>query len=256
MSHGNRPQPHWPIVQQRLPLKQSWSVLDPVPRVVVGALVAAFISLALGCGPVLIEREGHLVFNPHYLRFLDGKGRDGWQRPEAMLDALALSPDMVVADVGAGSGYFTERISQRLSDGRVYATDVQGPMIEALHRRVQERGLENVLVVKGTFDDPMLPLACCDLVFFSSVYKEIDRERNGRVAYMRKVRATLQPHGRVAILEFRPGAKGPGPPPEVRLAAETIIRELEEAGFALTTTYDVVPRQSFLVFTPTGQLQN
>ena len=231
-------------------LEQGLSALGGVPRLAGAALVAGFFGLVVGCGPVLVERDGHLVFNPRYLRFLDGEGRDAWQRPEAVLDALALPPDAVVADVGAGSGYFTERLSRRLPDGRVYATDVQEPMIEALHRRVHARGLGNVVVLRGDFDDPMLPPACCDLVFFSSVYKEIDKEIYGRVAYMRKVRPALRPGGRVTILEFLPGARGAGPPAEVRLAPETIVGELEEAGFTLVATHDVVARESFLVFAP------
>ncbi len=117
-------------------------------------------------------------------------------------------------------------------------------MIERLNDRVRDRGLANVTVVRAAFDDPGLPEGCCDLVFLSSVYKEIE----GRVAYMRRVQPLLRPGGRVAILEFRPGAPGWGPPEAMRLAPEAIVAELGEAGFVLVESHDFLPRESFLVF--------
>ena len=200
--------------------------------------------LLLACAPVMVERDGHRVFNPAWLPVLDGARRDAWQRPEEVLDALAIPAGAVVADVGAGSGYFAERLARRVgATGRVYATDVQDEMLAGLERRVAGRGLVNVEVVRAAFDDPTLPPACCDLVFFSSVYKEID----GRVAYMAKVRRLLRPAGRVAILEFRPDA-GFGPPARDRLAPQQVARELAEAGFRQVAIHDFLPRQYLLEF--------
>lgn len=207
----------------------------------------ALASLLLGCPPALVEREGHRVFNPFYLFYLDTESRDVWQEPERVLDALTLAPDGVVADVGAGSGYFTERFARRLGEGGlVYATDVQEEMLHRLRARVADARLANVVVVAAQFDDPSLPEACCDLVFLSSVYKEID----GRVAYMEKVRRLLRPGGRVAILEFRPNAEGPATPSEDRLPPERVIEELAAAGLELREEHTFLPRQYFLVFAP------
>jgi FkbM family methyltransferase len=193
----------------------------------------------------MVEREGHRVFNPAYLPYLDSPLRDEWQQPEAVLDALDIPEGAVAADVGAGSGYFAERLADRVGPaGLVYATDVQDEMIEALERRVAERGLDNVRVVHAAFGDPTLPEGCCDLVFFSSVYKEID----DRVAYMKKVARVLRPGARVAIIEFRPGARGVGTPPADRLAPEEVTQELAAAGFALLATHDFLPREYMLVF--------
>jgi ubiquinone/menaquinone biosynthesis C-methylase UbiE len=219
------------------------------PAIVSWGLAAAALALAallLGCPPSLVEREGHRVFNPFYLFYLEANSREEWQKPELVLDALDLAPDAVVADIGAGGGYFTERFARRLARGLVYATDVQPVMLERLHERVDDHELANVVVITGRFDDPALPLACCDLVFFSSVYKELD----ARVAYMGKVRALLRPDGRVAILEFRPRAPGPGPPDPDRLPPERVIEELAAAGFELRAQHDFLPRQYFLVFAP------
>jgi ubiquinone/menaquinone biosynthesis C-methylase UbiE len=209
------------------------------------ATALALVSLLLGCAPSLIERDGHRVFNPFYLFYLDCRSRDAWQQPERVIDALALAPDAVVADVGAGSGYFTERFARRLgAGGFVFATDVQDEMLDRLSERVAESGLANVSVVTARFDDPSLPEACCDLVFFSSVYKEIDE----RVAYMEKVRRVLRPGGRVAILEYRPDWEGAGPPPADRLRPEIVTQEMAAAGFDLREQHDFLARQYFLVF--------
>jgi len=203
------------------------------------------LAFGLACGPLMIERDGHRVFNPAYLTALEYR-RDAWQMPDEVLAALALPPDAVVADVGAGGGFFSEYFSRHLDRGHVYATDVQDEMIERLEKRVRHEHLDNVSVVRGSFDDPGLPEGCCDLVFFSSVYKEID----GRPSYLRRVSRLLRPGGRVAILEFRPDAKGTGPPIADRLSTTAIEAELESAGFALIEQYDFLPRQSFQIFAP------
>ena len=197
----------------------------------------------------MVEREGHRIFNPAYLRFLDSSRRDAWQKPEAVLDALAIPKGAVVADIGAGGGYFTERLVRRVGPaGLVYATDVQDEMIGALERRVAERGLANVRVVRAAFDDPTLQEACCDLVFFSSVYKEID----ARVDYMKKVAGVLRHGARVAILEFRPGALSWGPPRGDRLSAQTVTQEMVAAGYTFVASHDFLPRQYLLVFASGG----
>jgi SAM-dependent methyltransferase len=113
-----------------------------------------------------------------------------------------------------------------------------------LERRVEKRDLANVTVIRGAFDDPRLPPASCDLVFFSSVYKEIDE----RPRYLQHVMKTLKPGGRVAILEYRPQTREPGPPREHRLSEETVLAEMGAAGFELVERHDFLPREYFLVF--------
>lgn len=208
------------------------------------ALLLALVSCLLGCPPIMLEHDGRLLFNPTYLFLLDGSPRESWQESDAVFEALELTPDSIVADIGAGGGYFTERFSRFLERGHVFATDVQDEMLERLTQRIREEDLGNVTVVRGAFDAPVLPEGCCDLVFLSSVYKEIE----DRVAYMREVRRLLRPGGRVAILEFRPGALGPGPPPDLRLAEDQITAELDAAGFELLESHDFVPPQSYQIF--------
>jgi ubiquinone/menaquinone biosynthesis C-methylase UbiE len=126
----------------------------------------------------------------------------------------------------------------------VYATDVQDVMLERLRARVASNGLHNVQVVPAAFDDPTLPDGCCDVIFFSSVYKEID----DRVPYMQKVAHALKRHGRVAILEYRLDTRGYGPPREMRLDPEVVVSELANAGFTLVARHDFIDRQYLLVF--------
>jgi predicted methyltransferase len=189
--------------------------------------------------------DGHRVFNPRYLFYLESEKRAEWQKPDEVLAALRLTPGDAVADIGAGGGYFTERFARLLGDtGRVYAIDVQDTMIEALNKRVTTQGLDNVEVIRGDFDDPRLPDNSCDLIFFSSVYKEIQN----RPAYMRKVRQALKPEGRVAILEYRVNELAPGPPRSMRLSPQAITEEMETAGFHLVEEFDFLPRENFLVY--------
>ena len=199
----------------------------------------------LGCAPVMIERAGHDIFNPVYRGFLDSTRRDAWQQPNRVIDSLSIRSGLVVADIGAGTGYFTWRFAERVgSAGLVYATDVHEVMIDDLQRLVEDRRLQNVEVVHADFDDSRLPVACCDLIFLANVYKEID----DRVRYMRKVARSLKPTGRIAIVGFSPEAFGLGPPRHVRLSALQVIEELTQAGFTLTERHEFLPRQYFLVF--------
>lgn len=210
-------------------------------------LLLVGVWLSVSCVSTMTNHHGHKIFNPLYLFYLESPSRDRWQMPDQVLDALRIEEGDVVADVGAGGGYFTEKISRRVgSTGRVYATDVQKVMIRKLTQRVHKRDLTNVTVIHATFDDPGLPSGSCDLVFFSSVYKEI----SGREQYLRRVRQALRPDGRLAILEYRPEAKAIGPPRRYRLSETQITAEAEAAGFRLLERFDFLPRESFLVFGP------
>jgi ubiquinone/menaquinone biosynthesis C-methylase UbiE len=199
------------------------------------------------CPGVLHEVDGHRVFNPFYSGALDAAERDAWQKPEEVVRALRLAPGGAVADVGAGTGYFTTRLAEAVgAAGHVYATDVQDEMLETLRERVAREGLGNVTVVRAGFDDPVLPAACCELVLLANVYKELSE----RSAYMRRLGAALRDGGRIAIVDFRPEAPGPGPPREARLREAEVVAELADAGFALVERHDFLPRQYFLVFAP------
>jgi predicted methyltransferase len=196
--------------------------------------------------------RGHAVFNPIFLFYLESPKRDQWQMPEQVLDALGLSQGSVIADIGAGGGYFTEKLSRRVgASGYVYATDVQDVMVRKLEKRRQKRGLANVTVIRADFHEPKLPADQCDWLFLSSVYKELDE----RVAYMKKAREALKSDGRVAIIEYRMETEGPGPPRKHRIAEGEVITEMQAAGFRLCKRHHFLPREYFLIFCIADHMQ-
>lgn len=196
--------------------------------------------------------EGRL-FPPQDLGLLEAPDRDQWQRPQQILDALGVADASVVADVGAGSGWFTVRLARRVGpNGRVYAQDVQPEMLTAITRRVQREGLANVVPVKGSGSRSGLDAACCDAVLLVGVVHEIE----DRVALFGNLGRALKPGGRLGVVDFRPGDSGPGPGAAERVPAETIEREATSAGLRLIRRETFLPFQYFLIFAagepPTG----
>jgi predicted methyltransferase len=172
----------------------------------------------------------------------DDPKRDAWQKPHEVIRALALRPDAVVADLGAGTGYFAARLANMLPQGRVYAVDVEPGMVQHLAKRAQEEHLPNLVAVQAAPDDARLPEKA-DLILLVDVYHHIE----GREAYFRKLRDALKPGGRVAIVDFR--ADSPeGPPKAARLSPRTVQAEMKAAGYALAAQHGFLPRQYFLVF--------
>lgn len=176
-------------------------------------------------------------------RVFDDPGRDEWQQPRAVIEALALPPEAIVADIGAGTGYFAARLAQSLPRGRVYAVDAEPDMVQHLARRAQQAGLPNVHAVQAVADDPRLPEAV-DLILLVDVYHHVAQ----RTAYFSRLRGRLRPGGRVAIVDFRPDA--PVGPRHGRVAADTVKREFAAAGYALVQEHGFLPHQYFLVFRP------
>lgn len=179
------------------------------------------------------ERWAHVFDDPK---------RDAWQMPHDVIQALALRPDAVVADIGAGTGYFSVRLATMLPKGRVYAVDVEPDMVEYLAARAKREKRDNIVAIAGAPDDPRLPEKA-DLALMVDVYHHVDdRER-----YFRKLRAALKPGGRVAIIDFRMDSPE-GPPRAARVPPERVVAELESAGYVLAREHRFLPHQYFLVF--------
>jgi ubiquinone/menaquinone biosynthesis C-methylase UbiE len=176
----------------------------------------------------------------------EGFDRDSWQKPDQVIELLAIGEGDRLADLGAGSGYFTFRLAAAVGEsGRVYAVDVDEDMLDYLEQQVAERGAGNVEVVRGAFHDPNLPDGQIDLLFTSNTYHHIE----DRSAYFGGVRKDLSARGRVAILELNdvswfPRTFGHMTP------KESIVSEMEAAGYRLVDDFDLVERQHFLVFVP------
>lgn len=172
----------------------------------------------------------------------DDPQRDEWQKPHEVIQALALGPDAVVADIGAGTGYFSVRLARMLPKGKVYAADVESQMVQHLAARAKRDELANLQAVQSDLDDARLPEKV-DLVLLVDVVHHID----GRESYFRRLKSSLKTGGRVAVIDFRPDSEV-GPPPRARISAEHVTRQLTAAGFALSAEHDFLPNQYFLIF--------
>lgn len=193
----------------------------------------------------MIERSGRQIFNPQYRFLLDSPERNLWQKPRSVLEASGVREGSVVADIGAGTGYFTRPASELVGEsGMVYATDVQSEMVAELRSLAERSERRNIEVVESDFDSARLPEGCCDVALFANVYKEIDP----RVPYLRDTVRALREQGRVVIVGFDPDVPGPGPPHELRLSEDEVIAECHEAGLRLSERHDFLPFQYMLVF--------
>jgi len=174
----------------------------------------------------------------------DDPQRDAWQKPHEVIQALALKPDAVVADVGAGTGYFAARLANMLPQGVVYAEDIEPDMVKYLAERAKREKLPNLRAVAGVADDPRLP-AKADLILLVDVYHHIDQ----RERFFSKLRDSLKAGGRLALIDFRPDAPN-GPPKAMRIPPDVVKQELAQAGYTLQAEHTFLPQQFFLVFAP------
>jgi predicted methyltransferase len=207
--------------------------------------VKTLLALAIcALGSLAAAPQHGRLFPPEQLGILEGPDREAYQRPDEVMDALHIGENSIVADLGAGGGWFTVRLAYRVRpNGRVYAEDVQPQMIEAITRRVTREGLRNVHPILGAATDPRLPEKV-DAVLIVDAYHEMDQP----VALLRNVVAALKPNGRIGIINFKKDGYGPGPPMEQRVDPERVIRDAESAGLRLLDRPGFLPYQYMLVF--------
>lgn len=175
------------------------------------------------------SRQGRL-FPPTDLGLLESPDRAAWQKPDLIMDALKIAYGDTVADIGAGSGFFTVRLARRVGpNGVVYAEDIQQPMLESIKRRVNREGLTNVVTRLGTDTDANLPKGMIDAVLVVDVYHEV-QTTDDRVRFLRHLADALKAGGRIGIVNYKPGNGGPGPEPERRLDRSVVEEEVRAAG--------------------------
>ena len=215
-------------------------------RIVVGLLGL------LMCAPLLSgqqrSKEAHKprLFAPQNLGLLEPPDREAWQKPDQVMDALHIADSTVVADLGAGGGWFTVRLARRVGpNGRVYAVDVQQLMLEAIRRRVQRDGYTNVIPVLGAYTDPRLPAdARTDAVLIVDAFHEMENP----VLLLRNVARTLKPQGRIGIIDYREGEGGPGPDQGERVPPSAVVAGAAAAGLRLVQEHQFLKYQYFLIF--------
>ena len=173
---------------------------------------------------------------------LDDPARDAWQKPAEVLDALHLEPTARVADLGAGTGYFSAQIAKRIPEGKLFAVDIEPDMLRYLEERKHREHLHVLTPILASAETPNLPEPV-DVVLVVDTYHHIDN----RTTYFAKLRGLLRANGRLAIVDFKPDAPE-GPPVEHRISLEKVAAELTAAGYSLVATHQFLPRQYFLVF--------
>jgi len=212
-----------------------------------GVIVFA-LWLSISAAEAQKGHEHHPMPIDQYIARLEDPKRDSWQKPEAVIKALDLREGQVVADIGAGSGYFTLRLAQAVGEkGRVFAVDVEEGMVEYLRERLTKEHIKNVTTMKVPPHDPLLIDGSLDLAFVCDVYHHIE-ERDG---YLRKLRKALKPDGRVVIVDFYQKETPIGPPMSMRLSEETVQKELQAAGLGVTEKLTFLPYQYILIAKPT-----
>jgi predicted methyltransferase len=174
----------------------------------------------------------------------DDPKRDAWQKPHEVIQALKLTPDAVIADIGSGTGYFSARFAHMVPQGRVYGVDTEPDMAMYLSERAKREGLKNVVAVQAQPNDPRLPEKA-DVVVLVDVYHHI----GNREQYFRQLQRSLKPSGRLAVIDFRMDSPI-GPPQAARIAPEQVKVELQRAGYELAEEHRFLPNQYFLIFQP------
>ncbi|HXB54524.1 MAG TPA: methyltransferase domain-containing protein [Vicinamibacteria bacterium] len=220
----------------------------PIRRAAFAVLLAGPMSLAPAQDSS--PRTPHEMRQLHgdaqaYIAMLEDPARDAYQKPNEVVAALGLKAGEVVADVGAGSGYFALRLASSVGPtGWVYAVDISPDMTVYMNRRIRDAGIRNLQTILAAPDDPLLRDASVDRFFICDTWHHIaDQE-----AYLARMKRMLRPGGQVVMIDFHKRELPLGPPLSIKIAREDLIRQMEAAGFQLLREHTFLPYQYFLVF--------
>jgi len=197
-----------------------------------------------GTGKVYMGREISKVMGHRGAAWLERPERAKKEKPDLLVDSMRLAPSDVVADIGAGTGYFTFRIAPKVPEGRVFAVDIQPEMLDIVRSTMEKQGIDNVTPVRGTVTDPNLPSDSVDAALMVDAYHEFSHPRE----MMLNLKDALVPGGRVYLVEYR--KEDPSIPikPLHKMTEAQARKELEAVGFEWVMTQEMLPRQHVLVF--------
>ncbi len=181
-----------------------------------------------------------------YIALLEDPQRDAYQKPHEVIMALDIKEGETIADIGAGSGYFAFRLARHVGDtGRVYAVDINPEMIIYMNRRIRDLKLKNIETILAAPDDPLLMEGSIDRFFICDTWHHIEDQTK----YLALMKRMLKPGGQVIMIEFQKKELPVGPPVEMKIAREDLVRQMETNGFRLAKEFAFLPYQYFLVFT-------
>ncbi len=209
---------------------------------------AAILTALLVLGQEHHHTPGHSFEDiDRWVAEFESPERDRVQKPDEVVAALKLRSTDRIADIGAGTGYFTRRFARAASGGTVYAVDLEPNMLRYVAKRARTEGQKNIVPVLALPDSPMLPEGSVDVIFICNTIHHIE----SRAAYYAILKESLAPGGRLVIVDFRKDAVlAEGPPPEMRLDRKELERELIDSGFRLSEEHDFLTDQYFVVYSP------
>lgn len=199
-----------------------------------------------------VHRDSHPMHRLHddpkaYIGALEDPKRDAYQKPHEVVHALGVKPGEVIADIGAGSGYFTFHLARHVGErGKIYAVDVNPDMVRHINRRIRELKTANVVSVLADPDDPLLFERSIDRFFICDVWHHVEN----RVKYLSRMKKMLKPGGEIVMIDFHKKELPFGPPLQMKMAREDLIEQMETNGFRLVKEHTFLPYQYFLVFVP------
>lgn len=203
------------------------------------AVAAGCAAAMAGCAHEHGHGHGHGFADANEAaKRLEDPARDEWQRPDEVVRALELTPAMHVADVGAGTGYFSVRLARAVPQGEVVATDIEPNLIHFLTERAQREHLSNLRATLATPTRSGLAPDSADRILIVHVWHHLDH----RAEYARDLAAALRPTGKLFIVDFTKDAER-GPPPEMRITPEAMMKELTAAGLTANLSPVTLPGQ-------------
>ncbi len=197
-----------------------------------------------GIGKVYMGREISQVVGHQAIQWLERKDRETEEKPDMVVRNMELKPTDAVADIGAGSGYFSFRIAAKVPQGTVYAVDIQQPMLNFIELRAQARKMTNVVPHLGEIEDTKLPANSVDVALMVDAYHEFSHPRE----MMDSIVNALKPGGRLVLLEYR--GEDPNVPikPLHKMTEFQAKREMAAVGLEWQETRGFLPNQHFMVF--------
>lgn len=199
---------------------------------------------ANGTGKFYADREIAQVMGADGAAWLDRKDRQKEENSKLAIDKMDLFPTSVVADIGAGTGYYTFKIAEKVPLGKVYAVEIQDELIRYLNNQKNELGASNVEVIKGDSKSPHLPDSSIDLAIMIDVYHELEYPKE----MMHDISKALKSNGKILLLEYR--AEDPKIPilPLHKMSVEQTNKEMAANGFKLSEDGEFLPIQHFLLY--------